>query len=77
MYKQNFLNLVSPCMCITRKQGMISHTLGDKGKILHPRGTQKVKKTWKNPDRKNTTNWTYYEKRNQQVHIQKCKFIAI
>jgi len=56
---------------------MISHTLGDKGKVLHPRGAQKVKKTWKNPDRKNQTNWTYYEKHNQPVHIQKCKFIVI
>lgn len=69
MYKQNFSNSVSPRMCITSKQGMISYTLGDKGKVLHPRGTQKVKKTWKNPDRKNQTNWTYYEKQNQQGHI--------
>jgi len=77
MYKRNFLNSVSLCMCITSKQGMISHILGNKGKVLHPRGTQKVKKTWKNPDRKNQTNWMYYEKQNQQVHIQKCKFIII
>jgi hypothetical protein len=56
-------------VCVSLVNGMISYTLGDKGKVIHPRGTQKVKKTWKNPDKKNQTNWTYYEKQNQQVHI--------
>jgi hypothetical protein len=29
---------------------MISHALEDKGKILLPRGTEKVKEKWKKPD---------------------------
>jgi hypothetical protein len=42
IHKQNFVNLFSPLMCNTSKQGMISHALEDKDKVYHDGGTVKV-----------------------------------